>query len=49
MSDPTLWLTKYLIAGVLLLIGWLGFWLVAAACRAVRWCWRCAAKVVAHG
>ncbi|WP_172448098.1 hypothetical protein [Stenotrophomonas sp. VV52] len=50
MPDVMLYPLKYLIAGFLLLIGWLAFWLVAtiwrAAVAALRWCWR---RTVAHG
>ena len=51
MADAMLYPLKYLIAGFLLLLGWLAFWLVATVLRAgsaaLRWCWRRAVRVVA--
>lgn len=49
MADLLLWPTKYLIAGVLLLIALLIGWAVQSAWAALRWCWRWAARRVAHG
>lgn len=43
------WATRYLILGALLVVGAIVLALIVMACRAARWCWRCAAKVVAHG
>lgn len=50
MADAlTLWLAKYLVLALMLVLGFLTVWLVVALCRAVRWCWRRAARLVAHG
>ncbi len=49
LSTLILWLAKYLVVALLLVIGFLTVWLVFALCRAVRWCWRRAARLVAHG
>ena len=50
MADfAVLWLTKYLVFALIVAFGLAVLWMMAAAWRAVRWCWRCAAKVVAHG
>lgn len=35
-----LWLTKYLVFALIVVFGLGVLWLLAAACRAVRWCWR---------
>lgn len=43
------WATRYLILGALLVVGAIVLALIVMACRAVRWCWRCAARAVAHG
>ncbi|WP_312237355.1 hypothetical protein [Stenotrophomonas sp.] len=40
MDALTLWLAKYLVLGLMLVIGFLTVWLVVALFRAVRWCWR---------
>ncbi|WP_315386566.1 hypothetical protein [uncultured Stenotrophomonas sp.] len=40
MADLLIWPTKYLIAGLLLLIAFLIGWACSAAWRGVRWCWR---------
>lgn len=49
LSTLTLWLAKYLVLGLMLVLGFLTVWLIVALCRAVRWCWRRAARLVAHG
>jgi len=50
MADAlTLCLAKYLVLGLMLVIGFLTVWLVFALCRAVPWCWRRAVRLVAHG
>lgn len=40
MDSLTLWLAKYLVLALMLVLGFLIVWLVVALCRAVRWCWR---------
>lgn len=35
-----LWLTKYLVFALIVIFGLGVLWLLAAAWRAVRWCWR---------
>lgn len=49
MSELLFWPTKYLIAGALLLVAFLIGWAFSAAWRGLRWCWRWAARRVAHG
>ncbi|MEG0181975.1 MAG: hypothetical protein RR704_00765 [Stenotrophomonas sp.] len=49
MDALTLWLAKYLVLALMLVLGFLIVWLVVALCHAVRWCWRRAARLVAHG
>lgn len=39
-----LWLTKYLVFALIVVFGLGVLWLLAAAWRAVRWCWRRAAR-----
>jgi hypothetical protein len=40
MDALILWLAKYLVLALMLVLGFLIVWLVVALCRAVRWCWR---------
>jgi hypothetical protein len=40
LSTLTLWLAKYLVLGLMLVLGFLTVQLIVALCRAVRWCWR---------
>ncbi|MFF2048091.1 hypothetical protein ACFVUR_09600 [Stenotrophomonas bentonitica] len=41
MADlAVLWLTKYLVFALIVVFGLAVLWLLAAAWRAVRWCWR---------
>lgn len=49
MDAPSLWLTKYLVFALIVAFGLAVLWLLAAAWRAVRWCWRLAARQVSHG
>lgn len=50
MADlAVLWLTKYLVLALIVSFGLSVLWLLAAAWRAVRWCWRRAARQVSHG
>jgi hypothetical protein len=44
MDALTLWLAKYLVLALMLVAGFLTVWLFVALCRAVRWCWRRAAR-----
>ena len=40
MADlAVLWLTKYLVFALIIAFGLSVLWLLAAAWRAVRWCW----------
>ncbi|WP_411850695.1 hypothetical protein ACLB90_17785 [Stenotrophomonas sp. LGBM10] len=43
------WATRYPILGALLVVGAIVQALIVMACRAVRWCWRCAARALARG
>lgn len=46
MADALiLWLAKYLVLALMLVLGFLTVWLVVAFCRAVRWCWRRALRL----
>jgi|GEM_PF-1997101 len=50
MADlAVLWLTKYLVFALIVAFGLGVLWLLAAAWRAVRWCWCRAARLVSHG
>lgn len=47
MDALILWLTKYLVFALIVAFGLAVLWLLAAAWRAVRWCWRRAARLIA--